>query len=327
MGSPKTPKTPTVWMTLSKLALSVVVISVVSCAPRSNTLRNMAGQMLSPDVYRKDFENFESEDGLFEPSEDTEDLPSPIIRPSRPKPTSHEPVDTNETPEPSAPAPKEPDAAGPALPAPPVPSTPHQPELPNRPNDKQDHGSDPKKKKPHAGPVNGSCLTTETVCFPVAGKTWFTDTYGAARSGHRKHAGNDIFAEKLVPVVAIEDGVVDVVKDGGRLSGAYIGINHGNGVRSLYMHLNNDSPDTNDGNGHGIVPGIIKGVAVKKGQHIGWVGNSGNAETTPPHLHFEIRKARDKNSIRMSDFFPTNPFEMLRKAEPAKIVLPVAHNY
>lgn len=322
--------------------LVVMVASVVSCAPRSNTLRNMAGQMLSPDVYRENFENFERDDGLFDTSDDREDLQLPEfprsktpVDPSTPQePTKDSPAHQPESQQPKTQPeaqPKEPDAAGPALPAPSIPETPLQPDLPNTkpPQDKQDQSrpnTDPRKKK-SAGPVNGSCLQTETPCFPVAGKTWFKDDFGAGRSGHRRHAGNDIFADKLVPIVAIEDGVVDVVKTEGRLSGAYIGINHGNGVRSLYMHLNNDSPGTNDGNGRGIVEGIVKGVSVKKGQHIGWLGNSGNAETTPAHLHFELRVARDKNAIRMSDFFPTNPFKMLREAEPAKIILPVAYKY
>lgn len=144
-----------------------------------------------------------------------------------------------------------------------------------------------------------------TIVFPVAGKNSYRDTFGAPRDGgSRSHKGTDIIAARLVPVVAILDGVVTVVGRG-RKAGTWIELRHDGGWRSRYLHLNNDSPGTDDGRGRGVVPGIRVGVPVTAGQVIGYVGDSGNAENTTPHVHFEIRRASGE---------AINPYPILRRA-------------
>ena len=91
-------------------------------------------------------------------------------------------------------------------------------------------------------------------------------------------------AKKMTPVVASASGKVVWT---GRTC-CTIQIQHNDGWRTKYIHLNNDTPGTDDGQGWGIAPGIEVGTRVKAGQLIGWVGDSGNAEGTSPHLHFEL---------------------------------------
>jgi len=139
------------------------------------------------------------------------------------------------------------------------------------------------------------------IVFPVVGPHHFTDTYDSPRAGGRLHEATDIMAAKMTTVVAVADGTV------GWVSSTCCGLQliHDDGYQSWYIHLNNDTPGTDDGNAWGIAPGIERGVHVTAGQLIGWVGDSGNAEHTAPHLHFQLH---------YPDGSRFNPYESLRAA-------------
>ncbi len=129
--------------------------------------------------------------------------------------------------------------------------------------------------------------------FPVDGEHHFADTFWAGRS-HGFHVGQDVMADKMTPVVAAASGVVRLVNWTSREHMnphrcCSLVIRHDDGWESWYIHLDNDTTGTDDGNGWGIKRAIRPGVRVEAGQHIAWVGDSGNAENTPPHLHFELR--------------------------------------
>ena len=131
--------------------------------------------------------------------------------------------------------------------------------------------------------------------FPVAGRTTFTDTYHADRSGgERKHQATDLMGKKLQTVHAARAGTICTITglDGPPPAyGYYLSLCGDDGRRYNYVHLNNDRPGTDDGQGGprwAYAPGIRKDVKVKRGQWLGYLGDSGNAETTAPHLHFEI---------------------------------------
>ena len=138
-----------------------------------------------------------------------------------------------------------------------------------------------------AGPVTQLALV-----FPQdAGVTRFDDTWGHARSGGRRHQGTDLMAPKHTPVYAVADGVVSIMRKSS-LAGYWIGIEHAGGMESWYMHLNNDTPGTDNGRAdlaEVYAPGVEVGSFVSAGQLIGYVGDSGNAESSGSHTHFELR--------------------------------------
>jgi murein DD-endopeptidase MepM/ murein hydrolase activator NlpD len=141
--------------------------------------------------------------------------------------------------------------------------------------------------------------------FPVLGPTHYTDTFDAPRSGGRIHQATDIMADKMVPVVAVADGTIGWMHDEQGGNCCDLAINHDDGWASWYIHLNNDTPGTDDGLGWGIADGIVSGVHVSAGQLIGWVGDSGNAEAVSSHLHFELHRP---------DGTKFNPYESLLAA-------------
>ncbi len=129
-------------------------------------------------------------------------------------------------------------------------------------------------------------------CFPhgETDELVYDNTWGASRSGGRGHKGTDIMSPKGVEVRAVADGVVETLKSGPR-SGYYVRLVHDGGWESWYMHLNNDTPGTDDGRGGeatAYAAGLSVGDVVRAGQVIGYVGDSGNAEWTGSHTHFEL---------------------------------------
>lgn len=178
-------------------------------------------------------------------------------------------------------------------------SEPWTSKAPSDTNGGEDHWSfpwDPEKDTPQE--------STDLV-FPVAGEHTLTESFGDPRGGGtRSHQGIDILASKGTPVVAVADGVVRWVQDepGGRCCA--VSLLHDD-FRTRYIHLDNDTPGTDDGRRVGIAEGIEPGAQVRQGQLLGWVGDSGNAEATVPHLHFELR---------LADGTPLDPLSRLRTA-------------
>lgn len=162
------------------------------------------------------------------------------------------------------------------------------------------------------GAPPAQAATVKAIVFPVDGKVTYTDTFGAPRSGHT-HEGQDLMGTKMLPLLAAVDGVVHRVKFDNAV-GNSVTIKAADGWTYHYIHVNNDRPGTDDGQAtraQAFPPNIVAGARVTKGQVVAYLGDSGNAESTGSHLHFEIRQPAPAGSYQGAAI---NAYESLRQA-------------
>lgn len=114
-----------------------------------------------------------------------------------------------------------------------------------------------------------------TFACPVQEPYKFTSTFGEPRSGGRGHKGIDMFAAKGSSVSAVTGGTVTkaVPTDDGTLGGARVWVSGDDGWWYYYAHLDSVA--------------VTLGQRVETGRQLGTVGNTGNAKTTPAHVHLE----------------------------------------
>ena len=145
---------------------------------------------------------------------------------------------------------------------------------------------EPKRHTPPQAPMLGvptglqPKLTAGGYVFPVYGPVSFGDTYGAFRGdvAGNWHHGDDIFAPLGAPLLACADGTVFSV-GWNDVGGNRLWLRDSQGNEFYYAHLSAFSPLAKNGR------------HVKAGEVVGFVGNTGDAQTTPPHLHFEVHPA------------------------------------
>jgi murein DD-endopeptidase MepM/ murein hydrolase activator NlpD len=118
-------------------------------------------------------------------------------------------------------------------------------------------------------------LTAGRYVFPVYGPTSYIDTFGAHRADVSYHHGDDIFGSLGQPLVACTDGIVFSVGFN-KVGGNRLWIVDKAGNQFYYAHLSAFST------------AAVNGAHVKAGQVVGFMGNTGDAEGTPYHLHFEV---------------------------------------
>jgi len=138
-------------------------------------------------------------------------------------------------------------------------------------------------------------IVSYPMVFPVVGDHYQWESFWEPRDNDVHHA-TDIVADKMTPVVAVASGTITYVNWSTTPGDPHpnpnrccaVVVHHDDGWETWYIHLNNDTPGTDDGQGWGIAPDIVVGAHVEAGDLLGWVGDSGNAEDTVPHLHLEL---------------------------------------
>jgi murein DD-endopeptidase MepM/ murein hydrolase activator NlpD len=111
--------------------------------------------------------------------------------------------------------------------------------------------------------------------FPIRGPSHFSDDWLFSRPGGRYHEGIDLFAAYGTPIVAVANGTLFRVGYNG-LGGWRLWLRDTAGTTFYYAHLSSFAPVAREG------------ASVSGGTVIGYVGDSGDARGTSPHVHFEI---------------------------------------
>lgn len=124
--------------------------------------------------------------------------------------------------------------------------------------------------------VRGEAPSRLAVPVAAVARSQLRDTWHAPRSGGRRHQGIDIFAPRGRQVLSATPGIVITVGEN-ELGGRVVRVLGPGGQWHYYAHLDEYGP---------IRPGQI----VRTGDVLGFVGTSGNARGTPPHLHYGIYK-------------------------------------
>ena len=123
---------------------------------------------------------------------------------------------------------------------------------------------------------NYSVYTPGEYLFPLEQQCYYIDTFGADREGgKRSHQGTDLFDDKGTPILNVCDGTVEKL-GWNRLGGERVGVRGDDGNYYYYAHLDKINID------------LAIGQRIAKGDYIGTMGNTGDAITTPDHLHFGI---------------------------------------
>tara|TARA_B100000035_G_C21000688_1_gene554769 strand:+ start:172 stop:1443 length:1272 start_codon:yes stop_codon:yes gene_type:complete len=136
--------------------------------------------------------------------------------------------------------------------------------------------------------TNGKSIEKALMKTPINGAR-LSSTFGMRKHpilGYNKmHRGTDFAAPKGTPIMASGAGTIEVAKWNGAY-GKYIRIKHNSKYKTAYAHLN------------GYARGIKKGIKVRQGQIIGYVGSTGRS--TGPHLHYEVLvNGKRRNSQRL----------------------------
>lgn len=145
-----------------------------------------------------------------------------------------------------------------------------------------------------------------TLTFPVAGMDGSTlkDSYGDARDGgDRRHNAIDIMALHGTPVLSVQDGRVLRLSTSARGGITVYATDEFSRFVFYYAHLDR------------YHPGLHDGRRISRGDTLGYVGTTGNAPRSVPHLHFQLMRMPANGKYWNGE--PLNPYTLLRVPETA----------
>lgn len=133
---------------------------------------------------------------------------------------------------------------------------------------------------PFEGGISTRRIVMGATRMPVRGvrSNDLVDTWGAPRDGgSRRHRGIDIFAPRGTEIYALADGVLTYIGEQPK-GGRCLWLSTEDGLSFYYAHLDR------------WAAGLYEGMEVREGQLLGYVGNTGNARSTPSHLHLAVHE-------------------------------------
>lgn len=153
---------------------------------------------------------------------------------------------------------------------------------------------------PAVGPREAEELRAQRLVIPVAGVAAkdLIDSFNDMRGGTRRHNALDIMAPRNTPVVSATAGKVLKLHNSTAGGLTIYASDQTSRFVLMYGHLES------------FRPGLKEGSSVQRGEIIGFVGTSGNANPAGPHLHFQV--TRNDNMKEWWKGTPLNPFPAFR---------------
>lgn len=166
-------------------------------------------------------------------------------------------------------------------------------EPPARAREASAQAAPPLSQGPAAAPLSAGLLV------PVQGveARELSDTFGDPRGNERRHEALDIMAPAGTPVLAVADGHVEKLFDSERGGLTLYQFEPTGRWCYYYAHL------------QAYAPGMAEGAQIRRGQVIGYVGSTGNADPSAPHLHFAVFALGPERQWWTGT--PVNPYPLL----------------
>ena len=146
-------------------------------------------------------------------------------------------------------------------------------------------------------------LRERRLMVPVAGvyPAWIKNSFYASRDhGSRQHNALDIMAPAGTPIVSADDGQVLAIRWNGKGGNVIYATDPDRRFVYFYAHLRDYHPRS------------VPGRQVKRGDVLGYVGTTGNAKASAPHLHFQVRIYPRSNNWPTGT--PVNPYGTFAQA-------------